>query len=105
MSGWRDGEPVRVFSGYRHVIIICRYVAKGVLLRRHRCLLLTKAPIDPRDREIGERYFGPYKEAMGSHAQLLFERRLGMTAGEIHVLIAQARQELADLRLKPYIGL
>lgn len=61
--------------------------------------------LDPREREIGERYGACYKDAIEGHLQILFTDKLKMNLDEFRVMAAQFREELDNRSLKPYLGL
>lgn len=65
------------------------------------CLLY----LDPREREIGERYGACYKDSVESRLQILFTDKLKMSADDVQIMAAQVREELDDRSLKPYLGL
>lgn len=61
--------------------------------------------LDPRERQIGERYGACYKDGIEGHFQIPFTDKLEMSIDEVRVMAAQFRQELDNRSLKPYLGL
>ncbi|KAA8904481.1 S-adenosyl-L-methionine-dependent methyltransferase [Sphaerosporella brunnea] len=68
-------------------------------------LPLNGWPTDPRNKQIGEMFNKPYKDAIASHCQYPFIEYLGMDMTEAHILFARARQDIDNPSLKPYIAL
>lgn len=61
--------------------------------------------LDPREREIGEKYGACYKDAVEGRLQILFTDKLKMSPGDVQIMAAQVREELDNRSLKPYLGL
>jgi hypothetical protein len=60
---------------------------------------------DPRNKEIGQKFNQPFKEAVAAHCQYPFLEYLGMDMSEIHILFARAKQDIDNTSLKPYIAM
>lgn len=91
--GYRSTRPESDICVYKPVIVRTRFA------NCPSCLL------DPREREIGEKYGACYKDAIEGHLQILFTDKLKMNLDEFRVMVAQVREELDNRNLKPYLGL
>ncbi|KAG0133499.1 S-adenosyl-L-methionine-dependent methyltransferase [Tuber indicum] len=61
--------------------------------------------MNPKEREIGERFNYSYKAAMSGHMRIPLTERLHLTHSQFNDLIQRATEELDNLGLKPYVGL
>ncbi|RPB02032.1 S-adenosyl-L-methionine-dependent methyltransferase [Choiromyces venosus 120613-1] len=61
--------------------------------------------INPKEREIGEKFNHSYKAALAGHMRIPLTERLQMTHDQFDDLIQRATEELDNVSLKPYVGL